>query len=122
MMTLRRDYTSIDQFTPASRSVRGGHDRNERLTDELARDGNLPIGPRNREIVLNFLAANPGLRKSLSTDGSGSTISKQRLSMMVSCVLENETAFRHDREFVQTLKMLHDSFNCFSDDGRTINL
>ncbi len=101
--------------------TRAAFDGQQRWVDRLARDGNLPLDEVNTQRIAQFLPTDQTLRNALSPNGDGATISKDKVDVLFKDVTENPSKYNSNPELVAAVKQLHNSFNQFSTDGKTID-
>jgi hypothetical protein len=101
--------------------TRAAFDGQQRWVDRLARDGNLPLDSVNTQRIAQYLPTDQTLRSALSPNGDGATISKDKVDVLFKDVTENPSKYNSTPELVAAVKQLHNSFNQFSTDGKTID-
>ena len=125
--TLNDNFTGFKGSSNGSLNIdvvaRDAYGGDQRWVDRLARDGNLPIDDGNRQKIAQYLSSqDPTLRNQLSTDGTGTTLSKSKIDQLYQDVTNNPSKYSSQPETIAAVKQLHNSFNEFSTDGKSIDV
>jgi hypothetical protein len=97
--------------------AKDGFDDKQTFDDRLARDGNLAISSTNQALVTDYLSQNQGLMSTLESGGAEHF--KSNLDALTNIVDQPQNAASLSPEFVDVVKMLHNSFTTFSSDGKS---